>query len=66
MKRLIVINGHDETSFRESVLLHDDRSIANEGSRCDFIACRRRCFVFDRPFDFNPMLVMSQRIHRSR
>ena len=38
MKRLIAINGRDETSFRESLSLIDDRSIADEGLRCLLIA----------------------------
>ena len=38
MKRCIAINGRDETSFGESVFLLDDRPIADERSRCDFVA----------------------------
>ena len=63
---LIAINGRDETSFHESTSLFDDRWIADGGSRCDLIAWRRRCFDFDRPLDFDPTLVMSREIHRSR
>ena len=37
MKRHLAIDGQDEASFGESVLLIDDRPIANERSRCDFV-----------------------------
>ena len=57
MKRRIVINGRDETSFGESVFLLDDRSIADEGSRCDFVAPIRRCVAFNRPFDLHPTIM---------
>ena len=41
IRRNRLINGRlaiDGASFGESMLLFDDCSIANEGSRCDFIA----------------------------
>ena len=38
IKRRLTIDGHDEASFGESLLLNFDRRIADGGSRCDFIA----------------------------
>ena len=38
MKRRLTIDGQDEASFGESLLLNGDRPIADGGSRCDLIA----------------------------
>ena len=38
IKGHLVIDGYSGASFGESMLLFDDRPIADEGSRCIFIA----------------------------
>ena len=62
MKRRIAINSRDEVSFGESVFLLDDRLIADEESRCDFISSRR-CVAFNRPLDLYPTIVRCRGVH---
>ena len=42
MNRRLTIDGQDEASFGESVLLIDDHPIADEGLRCILITGRRK------------------------
>ena len=59
------VDGYDGTSFGKAMLPFDDFPIADEGSRCNFIAWRRSYVAFDRPLDLNPTIMMSWGIHRS-
>ena len=64
MKRHIAINGRDETSFHELMPQFSDRPIVDGGSRCDFIALRRRCIASSDSSDFHPAVVIKLKTHR--
>ena len=64
MKRCFTIDGRDQASFGESLPSIDDRSIIGEGSRCDFIAWRRRCVASSDSSDFHPAVVIKLEIHQ--
>ena len=65
IKGRLTIDGNDGASFSESMLLFDDRPIADEGSRCIFIAWRRKCVDSLWALDLHRAVLIDLKVHLS-